>query len=242
MKQYQVQFSMPSSPMVKKLIFYNVGVWFFLVIIIQGFFLKNNLIFQYLGLAPRQMFQNFLVWQPFTYMFLHSGSLFHILLNMFMLWMLGSELEKKWGSRFFLKYYLICGVGSALVYSLVFVVAELFSFNTSAFTIPVVGASGSVFGLLAAYGMLFKNRTIFFMMIFPMKAKNLVLLLGAIEVFNLLDSGLGGPTANLAHLGGLLVGFLYLKSLFSKPKKPAKFGNRHLKLVVDNSEEPPTWH
>lgn len=242
MKQYQVQFNFPSRSMVKKLILLNVFIWFIFVVLIQGFFLKGNLIFQYFGLAPGPMVNNLLFWQPFTYMFLHSGSLFHILLNMFMLWMLGSELEKKWGSQFFLKYYLVCGIGSAFIYSLAFFIAQFFSFNTGVFNIPVVGASGSIFGLLAAYGMLFKNRTIFFMMIFPMKAKNLVLLLAAMEIFNLLDNGLGGPTANLAHLGGLIVGFLYLKFVYFKPKKTAKFGNRHLKLVVDNSEEPSTWH
>lgn len=242
MKQYQVQFNISSSPMVKKIIFLNVFIWFFFVIIVQGFFLNNSLIFQYFGLAPKFMFQSFLFWQPVTYMFLHSGSLFHILLNMFMLWMLGSELEKKWGSQFFLKYYLICGIGSALIYSGVFFIAQFFSSSLSVFNIPVVGASGSIFGLLAAYGLLFKNRTIFFMMIFPMKARNLVLLLAGIEIFNLLDNGLGGPTANLAHLGGLLVGFLYLQFIYLKPKKTAKFGNRHLKLVVDNLEEPATWH
>lgn len=242
MKQYQVQFNISSSPMVKKLIYCNVFIWFFFVIIIQGFFLKNNFIFQYFGLTPQPMFQNLFFWQPLTYMFLHSSSLFHILLNMFMLWMLGAELEKKWGASFFLKYYLVCGVGSALIYSGVFFVAQFFTPSLGVFNIPVVGASGSVFGLLAAYGLLFKNRTIFFMMIFPMKAKNLVLLLAAIEIFNLLDNGLGGPTANLAHLGGLLVGFLYLQFIYFKPKKTAKFGTKHLKLVVDNSEDSATWH
>ncbi|MBE8221691.1 MAG: rhomboid family intramembrane serine protease [Bdellovibrionales bacterium] len=232
--------------MVKKIILLNVFIWIFFVKIIQGFILDSNLVFKYFGLAPGPMFENFLFWQPVTYMFLHSGSLFHILLNMFMLWMLGSELEKKWGSKFFLKYYLICGVGSALIYSLVFFVAQFFYSSLSVFNISVVGASGSIFGLLAAYGMLFKNRIIFFMLIFPMKAKNLVLLLAGIEIFNLLDNGLGGHTANLSHLGGLLVGFLYLKMLYLKPKntakKTARFGNKHLRLVEDDLNKQETWH
>ncbi|MBE8163166.1 MAG: rhomboid family intramembrane serine protease [Bdellovibrionaceae bacterium] len=228
--------------MVKKIIFFNVLLWFVLVIVVQGLILDNNFIFQYLGFAPKTMFEDFLFWQPVTYMFLHSKSLFHILFNMFMLWMLGSELEKKWGPSFFLKYYLLCGIGSAFIYSGVFFVAQFFSKSLFVFSIPVVGASAAIFGLLAAYGLLFKNRIIFFMMIFPIKAKNLVLLLAGIEVFNLLDHGLGGPTANLSHLGGLLVGFLYLQFIYLKPKKVAKFGNRHLKLVIDNSEESETWH
>lgn len=242
MQQFQFQFNKSTSPMVKKLIYLNVCCWFLFVIIIQGFF-NSNVIFHYFGLAPAVMVDDFLFWQPFSYMFLHSSSLFHILLNMFMLWMLGSELEQKWGSKFFLKYYLICGVGSALIYSLVFFIIKMFSGNLAVFSVPVVGASASIFGLLAAYGLLFKNRTIFFLMLFPMKAKTLVLLLTAIEIFNLLDNRLQGPTANLAHLGGLLVGFLYLQLRHLKPKQfTAKFGKRHLKLVNNKEEKSETWH
>lgn len=242
MRQFQFQFNTSTSPMIKKLIYLNVFFWFFFVIIFQGFS-SNDFVFRYFGLAPAVMVEQFLFWQPISYMFLHSSSLFHILLNMFMLWMLGSELEQKWGSKFFLKYYLICGVGSALIYSLVFFVIKTFSSDLSVFSVPVVGASASIFGLLAAYGLLFKNRTVFFMMLFPIKAKTLVLLLTAIEIFNLLDNRMQGPTANLSHLGGLLVGFLYLKFVHLKTKKPkAKFGNRHLKLVVNEDKKSETWH
>jgi len=110
---------------------------------------------------------------------------------------------------------------------------------------PVVGASGAVFGLMLAFGMIFGERTIFFMMIFPMKAKYFVMLLGAIELVSLLSSGFGSNVANLAHLGGIVAGFLFLifytKWQGRRVRKRTKRHGRSLKLVVDNERKNPRY-
>ena len=143
-------------------------------------------------------------------MFLHSSGLFHILFNMMVLWMFGSELEQLWKKKFFLIYYLVCGVGSALVYFVGVTLYSTFGGNSAVMDIPVVGASGAVFGLLLAYGLIFGDRLVLFMFIFPMRARTFTILIAAVELMTMLNSGFGSPVANLAHLGGLLSGFLFL--------------------------------
>ena len=106
-----------------------------------------------LGLSPQAVFEQLAVWQPFTYMFLHStGGVGHILFNMLSLWMIGTELERTWGTRFFAKYYFITGVGAAATSLL------LSLFSDSIYYSVTVGASGAIYGLLLAYGMYFPNR------------------------------------------------------------------------------------
>ena len=141
-----------------------------------------------------------MVWQLFTYMFLHGG-FFHFLLNMFLLWMFGSELERHFGSREFLKYYCITGVGAGVLTLL----ASPHSL------IPTVGASGAIYGLLLAYALYFPNRLIYLWFLIPIKAKHLVIFFGIIEFFFALSHAPSG-IAHFAHLGGILVGFLYLKT------------------------------
>ncbi len=196
------------SPLVKALVAANAAVWFFLILLLQQFFLDSPYVFQFLGLVPSEFLSGFL-WQPFTYMFIHSSGLFHILFNMVILWMFGSELERLWGSRFFLAYYLTCGVGAALIYCTALTIIAFFT-EVHLTGVPVVGSSGAVFGLMVAYGLIFKDRILYVMMIFPMKARTFVFFLAGIEVLSMLSSGLGGPVANLAHLGGLATGFLFL--------------------------------
>ncbi len=196
---------------VKTLIIANVVCWFFLVVIFQQYILGNLLVYEWLGFVPVRVSDHFFIWQFFTYMFIHSSGVFHLLFNMLMLWMFGSELEQLWRSRFFLTFYLVCGVGSALVY---FVSVKLYlllggELETIAHT-PMVGASGAIFGLLLAYGWIFGERWVLFMFIFPMKARTFTLLIACVTLLTIVSSGLGGPVANLAHLGGLLSGFLFL--------------------------------
>jgi len=143
-----------------------------------------------------------MVWQLVTYMFLHGG-FWHILLNMFILWMFGSDLERTWGSREFLKYYFICGVGAG-------VFNVLFQPNSM---IPIIGASGAIYGLLVAFALLFPNRLVYIYFLFPIKVKYLVIVLVAIEFFSSLGASHGGGIAHLAHLGGALVGFIYIKGI-----------------------------
>ncbi|MFC1537905.1 rhomboid family intramembrane serine protease [Candidatus Latescibacterota bacterium] len=157
----------------------------------------------YFGLVPALVNHNFMIWQFFTHMFLH-GSFSHIFWNMFMLWMFSTELEYNWGSRDFLKYYFICGLGGGL---LVWITAMI---GLSSYTIPTIGASGAIFGVLVAYGLMWPNRIILIFGILPMKALHMVLIFGG---FNLLQglSGNAGGIAVFAHVGGGITGFIYLK-------------------------------
>lgn len=148
----------------------------------------------------------FLPWQILTYGFLHGG-LPHLFFNMFALWMFGAPLEATWGSRRFLRYYLICVLGAGLVQ---LVVATLAVRNGS-LPYPTVGASGGVFGLLLAYGMLFPNHRL--MLIFPpipMKARTFVICYGLLELY-LGVTGTRSGVAHFAHLGGMAFGFLLIQ-------------------------------
>ena len=200
-----------TTPCVKVLIIVNLVCWFLLVSIIQRFFMKTDSIYHLFGFVPSAVDNNFFIWQFFTYMFIHSTGLFHILFNMMVLWMFGSELEQLWGKKFFLNYYLICGVGSALVYFIGVKLYFVFSGSNAVMNIPVIGASGAVFGLLLAYGWIFGERLVLFMFVFPIKARTFTILIAAVELMTMLQSGFGSPVANLAHLGGLLSGFLFLR-------------------------------
>jgi membrane associated rhomboid family serine protease len=169
-----------------------------------------------LGLSPQSVFEDFAVWQPATYMFLHSTrGLGHILFNMLALWMFGTELERTWGTRFFTKYYFITGIGAAATSLLLSLfIADIYHSTT-------VGASGAIYGLLIAYAMYFPHRTIYYI-IFPIPARVFVAIMGLIAFWSSV-SGSGGGVAHTAHLGGLVVGYLYLKGLRSRPLDELKY-------------------
>jgi membrane associated rhomboid family serine protease len=186
------------TPAVKALIITNV------VVFLMQWLLRSASLEQLLGLRPQDVVERLQVWQPVTYMFLHDG-IGHILFNMLALWMFGVELERMWGTRFFLKYYAICGVGAAattLIASAIPGFHQLYATTT-------IGASGAIYGVLLAYGLYFPNRPIYIYAIFPVPAKWLVIITGAISL--LMSLGGGGGVAHTAHLGGLVVGYLYLK-------------------------------
>src|SRR6516164_800277 len=128
------------------------------------------------GLVPALVTGNYYLWQLVTYIFLHGG-FFHILFNMFGLYMFGSELELTWGTREFTKFFFICGIGAALTS----VIASPHS------PVMIIGASGAIFGLLVAYGVLFPNRLIYLYMIIPIKAKWFVIIYGAINFLSALS-------------------------------------------------------
>jgi membrane associated rhomboid family serine protease len=187
---------------VRALIIANVGV--FVLLLFAGRFLIDLF-----GLTPADVFTARRVWQPLTYLFLHSPSAFtHILFNMLAVWMFGVDLERRWGTPFFLKFYFTTGVGAA---ASVLVLSLLpFTATASLWNATTIGASGAVYGLLMAWALLFPHRQILFMFIFPLPARIFVLIIGAIALLSAIAAS-GGPVANLAHLGGLLVGWLYLK-------------------------------
>ncbi len=239
-----LQMMAPMTPMVKKLLIANLFIWFVVQVIIEGQFFSGQPFTLFFSFSPARLIESFNIWTPFTYMFLHATSPMHILMNMLVLWWFGGELEQKWGTRFFTLYYFVCGVGASLLYSLIVVIAMLAKASQPIlWTAPVIGASGAIFGLLLAFGIIFGERVIYLFMTIPIKAKYFVMIIGMIEIVSSLNTGVSGAssTANLAHLGGLVTGFLFL--IFwtrykgqKKTKKP-KRGGRKLKLVVNNDNK-----
>jgi membrane associated rhomboid family serine protease len=162
-------------------------------------------IFHWLGLIPRAVLELFAVWQLFSYMFLHDPFGFgHILFNMLTLWMFGKDVEATWGTRRFLRYYFICGVGAGLC-----VVIGNALFGTM--DTRTIGASGAIYGVLLAYGMLFPDSTVLFSFLFPIKAKYLVMIYGAIA-FMMTLGATGSGVSHVAHLGGMIFGYVYIRS------------------------------
>jgi membrane associated rhomboid family serine protease len=154
----------------------------------------------------------FMPWQLLTYGFLH-GSFAHVAFNMLALFMFGAPLEYTWGNRRFLAYFLVCVVGAGLCQLLV---ASWMSRTTGAIY-PTIGASGGVFGLLFAYGMLFPNQRVMLLIPpIPMKARTLVIVYGAIELV-LGATGLQPGVAHFAHLGGMLFGWLLIRYWRGQP-------------------------
>lgn len=143
-----------------------------------------------------------MIWQPFTYLFFH-GHIWHVLINMFVLWMFGSELEMIWGKKEFLTYYFLTGVGSGIV-------TVMFHLNS---TVPVVGASGAVYGILLAYALLFPNRYVFLYFLIPIKVKYFVIVIGVLAFFSSFNPGYS-QVSHLTHFSGMAIGFLYLRSEF----------------------------
>lgn len=186
-------------PVIKTLLIANAAV--FLGMVFLGNFRIGDFYFEhffYQAFALWPLGFGFGFWQLFTYMFMHA-SFTHILFNMLALWMFGMELEHVLGSRKFLIYYLLCGFGGGLANLLV---APMFTSVG-----PTVGASGAVYGVLLAFGMLFPERPIYIYFLLPIKAKYFVVMYMALEIFSV---GSVDGVAHFAHLGGALVGFLYL--------------------------------
>ena len=154
-----------------------------------------------MGLAPFQLFDRGAFWQPLTYMFLHAD-MWHIVFNMLALYLFGSAVERHMGSYEFLVFYLVAGVGAGLFTA----ITSRLSGDPGIFR--VIGASGAVFALLLAYATLFPDSTIFLWFI-PMRAPIAVLVFGGIAVVSQLTSR-GGQISHMTHIGGLVVGFLYL--------------------------------
>ncbi|MFC3282762.1 rhomboid family intramembrane serine protease [Litchfieldella rifensis] len=149
----------------------------------------------------------FRLWQLLSYAFLH-GSVFHLFINMFVLWMFGSPLERAWGTQRFALYYFLCVLGAGAVQLLV-VSAGQFA--------PTVGASGGVYALLLAFGMRYPNQYILLLIPpIPMKAKYFVIVIGLVELW----SGIAGTrqgVAHFAHLAGMLFGLILILSWRQRP-------------------------
>ncbi len=187
------------------------------------------------GLSHNAFSNELMLWQPFTYMFLHGGWL-HIIFNLLALWMFGGELELVWGRKKFVRYYILTGIGAglfiALMNYLVFV-----RYGSSAVTI---GASGAIYAVLLAYAIMWPNREVLLYFLFPVKIKYLVLAFGLMEFFGTLSStaGTGGNISHIGHLGGLISGFILINisrkspvSNFSVPQKKLSLFERIKKKI-----------
>ncbi len=215
-----------------------------------------------LGFSPERFFKNYFLWQIFTYPFLHGG-LTHLFFNGLVLYTLGSQLEYRWGSKKFLNYFFWTSTGGAILHSLMWALALMFFPDKadSLGRIPVVGASGGLYGLFVAFGMLYGESRVHVFFVFPLKAKHFVMLLLGTELFSSVfytDSGV----AHLVHLGGLFAGYLLLK--WKGPNLDRQSGGggwgsgrkkqmsqqeirSRLKLIVNKDQEqqgkyPPTWN
>lgn len=191
---YQQRISFGSgrlTPGVKYLLFICGGVF------LLQFFAPRQILITF-GLIPFLVWKKYFVWQLGTYIFLHGG-LFHLLFNLFALWMFGCQLERQWGTKNFVKYFFVTGIGAGICSAVV----------SPGQLSPVIGASGAIYGILLAYGLIFPNQMIYVWFLFPIKARYFVIIFGAIELYASL-TGASGGIAHVAHLGGMLFGYLYI--------------------------------
>ncbi|UCG78549.1 MAG: rhomboid family intramembrane serine protease [Nitrospirota bacterium] len=216
-------FQLRITPVVKYLLIVNISLY-----VLINLLLDPRDIFPVIGLIATEFWSG-AVWQVATYMFLHAD-FFHILINMLILWMFGTPLESTWGSRQFIKYYIICGLGAGLLHVLLL----------SGSPIPAVGASGAIYGLLLAFGILFPNQLIYIWGIIPVKAKYFVIGIGALELLASVGSSQSG-IAHFVHLGGMLFGLVYLKSDGWRRSysywRSRKKHRKHLTIVRSRTEE-----
>jgi membrane associated rhomboid family serine protease len=191
----------------------------------------------------------FQIYQFFTYMFLHGGFT-HIFFNMFALWMFGSVIERVWGPKKFIFYYIVCGIGAGITQELVqyatytiegisayqYVNAGGVQMTTDAYINlwTTIGASGAVYGILLAFGMIFPNERLFIIPFpFPIKAKWLIVGYIAIELFSAM-TGPGDGVAHMAHLGGMLFGFLLIRYWQKHPDSSQSFGRSRGQEFFEN--------
>lgn len=218
-------------PFIKFLLFSNVAVFavtalFAVGMTFDGLPLKD-VITRIFALQPLES-GLFRPWQVVTYQFLHGG-VSHIFFNMFALWMFGQELENIWGSKRFATYYLVSGIVAAITHLIV-------SPMLDTTLLPTVGASGSIMGVLLAFGLTFPNRPVLmFPIFFPIPAKFFVLIYAGLDLINGFMNTSDG-IAHFAHLGGALGGFLLLRfggPLFRLVDKAATGSMRREERVVD---------
>ena len=198
----------------------------------------------WLGLVPNEVVHGF-IWQPFTYLFLHAGIL-HILFNLLYLAMFGADLEHMWGSRRFYTYFLLCGVGAGVINVAVKMALDPHGQGTS--LVPTIGASGAIYGILLANAILLPHRRVW---MFPLPVtvsmRIFVIIMGAIEFFGTIGAS-GDTVSHVCHLGGMLVGYIYLRRgsyLYNYRNFFSDWKRRRLRkkfevYVRDHRDKPPT--
>jgi membrane associated rhomboid family serine protease len=189
-------FGGPVTRTVKALITINIAVYLLQIV---SHLLGSRFIDYHFGLIPVFVTQDLMLWQFVTYMFLHGG-VFHIFFNMLTLFMFGNELERYWGTRRFLIYYFVTGIGAGIC-------SWLVAMNSVS---VIIGASGAIYGLLLAYGVTYPNRIVYLNFILPLKVKWLVIIMGAMAFLSSI-TGSDSGVASIAHLGGMIIGYLFLR-------------------------------
>ncbi len=190
------------TPAIRLILFANIGAF-------VATLLVPELMVRLFGLTPKAFLEQGRLWQIVTYLFLHDWqSVTHILFNMLALWMFGVDLEKRWGTQAFTRYYFLTGIGAGV--STVLISLLPLDSVRPLYSVPTIGASGAIYGLLMAWAIVFPHRTILFMMLFPLPARIVVLIMGVIAFLSAVSVS-GGVVNEFAHLGGMLAGWLYLK-------------------------------
>ncbi|HEY7697930.1 MAG TPA: rhomboid family intramembrane serine protease [Vicinamibacteria bacterium] len=191
-QEVTIGFGGPLTPGVKSLLIAN-GVAFLLQALIRSFS-------SWFWLSPPTVLPpGFQLWRLGTYMFLHGG-MGHLIFNMLALFMFGCSVERMWGTKLFVRYYVLCGLGAALLAFLPF---------GPFYSVPILGASGAIYGILLAYGVLFPHNQIWVLMTFPVEARYLVIVWGFVAFVGSLVGGDG--VAHIVHLGGLLTGLALIR-------------------------------
>ncbi|MDD3095905.1 MAG: rhomboid family intramembrane serine protease [Candidatus Neomarinimicrobiota bacterium] len=196
MNYYRFQFRRSLTPGIRFLVISNALIFLIGILLPQ----LNRYMIVYGGLVPELFLGRLFIWQPLSYMFLHGGFM-HIFFNMFALWMFGGELERQWGTPFFLKYYFISGIGAGILSAVI----------QPASSIPIIGASGAIYGILLAFAIMYPNRVVYINFLFPIKVKYFVMIFAGIELLaSLGGGGLRDGVAHITHLSGMVFGYLYL--------------------------------
>jgi len=209
-KSYRISFDFYVTPAVKLLLIANFAVYIFEALLYRFSGLSAYAwLVSWFGLVPARVVL-LCVWQPFTYLFLHDiSSIWHILTNMFMLWMFGRELELVWGKSRFLRYYFLTGAGAGLINVAVKTVPAVFGHGFS--RVPTIGASGAIFGILVACAILFPDRRVYIIP-FPVAISMRTVVIVMTVLTFLGTFGLGDDQiSHLCHLGGLVIGYVYLR-------------------------------
>ena len=233
-------------PAIKTLILACTGVFLFQTILHLFTAPSVEMAFlEWLGLVPRAVTHGLRIWQPFTYLFLHGG-LWHLLINMFVLWMFGADLERTWGKRRFYTYYFVCGIGAGIINIIVKTILDPAGAGPA--LQPTIGASGAIYGVLLAAAMIFPDRQVWLIPLpvtLPMRVY--VLIMGALEFFGTLGAS-GDNVSHVCHLGGMLVGYIYLRRgsfLFGFRNRYADWKRRRLRRKFEiyqqqHRDEPPS--
>jgi rhomboid family protein len=217
----------PLPPTIMYLIIANVAVFFISIIMPQ-------LVYPWLSLVPGKVFPGAQVWRIVTYMFMH-GDFGHILFNMLTLWWFGGPLVQIWGQKRFLTYYFLCGIGAGIICVPFYII-----FGGS--DIPIVGASGALYGVLIAFALIHPNAKVYLYFLFPIKVKWLVLFFVVME-FTSTASYAGGNTsstvASIAHLSGMAIGYFHLRGLMDFKAYYLNYKHRKVKKAyrVINGED-----